>query len=150
MQNNIVYHVIEGIPNPEILRGIVSFYESIFGAEKTAKVINRFETKLDILTIVAMHDDKIIGFKAGYSKSDTLFYSWLGGVAETFRGQNIASTLLQIQHTQCREKGYKTIQTKTLNRWRNMLILNIKYGFDITETYIDSDGILKIILEKKL
>lgn len=37
-----------------------------------------------------------------------------------------------------------------MNRWRNMLLLNIKNGFDIDETYTDDNGLHKIILEKRL
>jgi hypothetical protein len=31
-----------------------------------------------------------------------------------------------------------------------MLILNLKQGFDILETYRDEKGVLKIVLEKEL
>lgn len=37
-----------------------------------------------------------------------------------------------------------------MNRWRNMLVLNIKSGFDIIDTYIDEKVLHKIMLEKKL
>ncbi|WP_218197355.1 hypothetical protein, partial [Pseudomonas sp. 2995-1] len=47
-----------------------------------------------------------------------------------------------------REKGYSVVQTKTMNKWRNMLILNIKHGFDIIETTIDDNGLHKIVMEK--
>ncbi|WNS77324.1 hypothetical protein RRV45_10165 [Bacillus sp. DTU_2020_1000418_1_SI_GHA_SEK_038] len=42
------------------------------------------------------------------------------------------------------------VQTKTMNKWRNMLVLNIKNGFDVIDTYTDEKGIHKIILEKNL
>jgi hypothetical protein len=37
-----------------------------------------------------------------------------------------------------------------MNKWRSMLILNIKCGFDVIDTYTDENGRNKIILEKKL
>lgn len=37
-----------------------------------------------------------------------------------------------------------------MNKWRGMLILNIKNGFDIIETYTDENGLHKIVLEKNL
>ena len=49
-----------------------------------------------------------------------------------------------------KDAGYETIETKTRNKWRSMLILNIKHGFDITNTFTDDDGIHRIELEKKL
>ncbi|GMB08267.1 hypothetical protein B1no1_09770 [Thermolongibacillus altinsuensis] len=46
--------------------------------------------------------------------------------------------------------GTKFVRTKTKNKWRNMLILNIKHGFDVIGTYTDEKGEPKIILEKRL
>jgi hypothetical protein len=54
------------------------------------------------------------------------------------------------QHQYLRDNSYYVVQTKTMNKWRNMLILNIKSGFDIIDTYTDKKGQLKIVLEKNL
>lgn len=78
------------------------------------------------------------------------FYSWLGGVHNQYRKHGIASTLMEKQHQFLKEKGFKLVQTKTMNRWRKMLILNIKHGFDVIETYTDEKGLHKIVLEKNL
>ncbi len=37
-----------------------------------------------------------------------------------------------------------------MNKWRSMLVLNIKNGLDVIDTYIDEKGLYKIILERKL
>jgi GNAT superfamily N-acetyltransferase len=79
-----------------------------------------------------------------------VFYSWLGAVNSKYRRQGIAEELMRMQHDWCSQNGYKKIQTKTLNQWKSMLILNIKHGFDIVETFHDNKGVLKIILEKNL
>ncbi|MDZ5606438.1 GNAT family N-acetyltransferase [Bacillus pseudomycoides] len=78
------------------------------------------------------------------------FYSWLGRGDENYRNQRIGFNLMEQQHQLLREKGYRIIQTKTKNKWRNMLILNIKSGFDIIGTYTDEKGEPKIILQKNL
>ncbi len=150
MHNSITYNIYQGKIDPQILRGILTLYHKIFGIEKTEKVVQYCETMPTLLTIVAQNEDDIIGFKIGYAIDENIFYSWLGGVDEGYRGQNIAGTLMTMQHDWCRVNDYKIIRTKTLNRWRNMLILNIKQGFEIKETYTDERGILKIVLEKKL
>jgi predicted GNAT superfamily acetyltransferase len=150
MYNTITYNMYQGTLDPEILRGILSLYHTIFGIEKTEKVVQYCATMPTLLTQIAQVKGHIIGFKMGYAIDDTIFYSWLGGVDEAYRGQNIAATLMAMQHDRCRAHGYQTVRTKTLNRWRNMLILNIKQGFDIMETYTDERGVLKIVLEKKL
>ncbi|WP_369792731.1 hypothetical protein [Virgibacillus sp. SK37] len=54
------------------------------------------------------------------------------------------------QHLYLIEKGYEIVQTKTKNKWRGMLLLNIKSGFDVIGTYTDKVGEPKIILEKRL
>ena len=62
--------------------------------------------------------------------------------------QTIPKPLLPHQHL--RQAGYRKVQTKTMNRWRNMLLLNIQYGFDIVDTFTDARGSFKIVLEKDL
>jgi len=62
----------------------------------------------------------------------------------------VASELMEKQHNYLIEKGYTIVQTKTMNKWRSMLILNIKSGFDVIDTYTDENGRHKIILEKIL
>jgi predicted GNAT superfamily acetyltransferase len=145
----MIFFEIEDALNPDQLRGVLRLYENIFGTDKTEKVLHRLQTKHPLHIACAFEAD-IIGFKIGYGISDTVFYSWLGGVDGKYRSTGIAAKLMTMQHDWCRKKGYKTIRTKTMNQWRNMLILNIKSGFDIVDTYRDADNILKIVLEKTL
>lgn len=97
-----------------------------------------------------MDGNKVIGYKIGYEIDRETFYSWLGGVDTHYRENGIAAALMDKQHAYLREKGYKVVRTKTMNKWCDMLILNIKFGFDVIETYTDEKGLHKIILEKKL
>ena len=46
--------------------------------------------------------------------------------------------------------GFKKVRTKTKNKFKSMLLLNIKTGFDIVDTYMGADDELRIILEKDL
>lgn len=100
---------------------------------------------------IAFVENKAVGFKLGYEKDAWDFYSWLGGVLPDYRGVGLAQELMNTQHRWCEQKGYRTISTKTQNRFQNMLILNLKSGFQIIGTHRseDSDG-LKIMLEKRL
>ena len=108
------------------------------------------ESKLNLLVGVALEREKVVGYKIGYELSQDKFYSWLGGVDPNYRNYGIATKLMKMQHEYLKENGYKTVQTKTKNQWRDMLIMNIKNGFDIIGTYTDDQGEPKIILEKKL
>ncbi len=147
---SIKYLEIQGKPDEKILRGVVELYHSIFGTEKTDELIERVNFSFHLFSIVALDDDKVIGFKIGYRLDSAVYYSWLGGVDEGYRGLGIAQKMMTLQHNWCREQGYQRVQTKTLNRWRGMLILNLKQGFDIIGIYVGKDGSPKIILEKKL
>ena len=103
------------------------------------------------LTLVAFDEAQPLGFKSGYAlPEEGVFYSWLGGVLPACRRQGIGQLLLDAQHDWCRQQGFRAIRTKTLNRWKSMLLLNLRNGFDITGTYAGENGVLKILLEKQL
>jgi GNAT superfamily N-acetyltransferase len=93
---------------------------------------------------------EIVAVKIGYEKDPLHFYSWVGGVSAEHRGKGLASALMKRQHEWCRERGFKVISTKTMNRWKDMLIMNIKEGFEIRGTQIDKNGQLKIVMAKSL
>ncbi|WP_404458612.1 GNAT family N-acetyltransferase [Oceanobacillus kapialis] len=107
-------------------------------------------SKPPLLIVIAMDDESVIGYKIGYELDENKFYSWLGGVNPKYRNRGIASSLMKEQHQYLEENEYKIVQTKTMNRWRGMLVLNIKNGFDVIETYTDDKGRHKIVLEKEL
>lgn len=139
---------IDGFPDTELLNKVLNLHESIFKDSDT--LISKAGNKLNIVFTLALESEVVIGYKIGYELDSDSFYSWLGGVDRNHRNKGIASKLMIQQHLYLKEKGYKIIQTKTKNKWRNMLVLNIKNGFDVIGTYTDSEGEPKIILEKGL
>ncbi|WP_227521526.1 MULTISPECIES: GNAT family N-acetyltransferase [Bacillus] len=140
--------ICKSMPDSDLLNAIVDLHADIFGT--TDDLINKMCNKPRLLINIAMDGKKVIGYKIGYELDNETFYSWLGGVDSTYRNQGIASILMEKQHDYLKEQGYKVVQTKTMNKWRNMLILNIKHGFDVIETYTNERGLHKIILEKNL
>jgi predicted GNAT superfamily acetyltransferase len=146
----MIFFEVENDLNPLQLRGVMDLYKNIFGTDKMDKVSYRLKTMRPMHIACAQEGDVLIGFKIGYAIDKNVFYSWLGGVDERYRGKGIAAQLMTLQHDWCKRQGFKKIRTKTMNKWRNMLILNIKAGFDIVETYRDEHNILKIVLEKTL
>ncbi len=136
------------MPQQVVLAGIVELHQTIFGDAGT--LISKLESKPSLTVVVAKDKEIIIGYKIGYEMDRDTYYSWLGGVNPNYRKKGIASKLMDVQHQYLRGKGYQVIQTKTMNRWRNMLLLNIKHGFDIIDTCTDEKGLHKIILEKHL
>jgi len=137
-----------GMPDEKIMNGILQLHNQIFA--NADELLEKVALRPNVLFIVAFDNDKIVGYKIGYSLSKDRYYSWYGGVHEEYRGRGIASMLMELQHRLIKDASYETIETKTRNKWRNMLVLNIKHGFDITDTFIDDEGIHRIVLEKRL
>jgi ribosomal protein S18 acetylase RimI-like enzyme len=148
MYMGVEYFHFKSIPDAAILEGIIQLHIAIFGVSDD--LAGRMKEKPQLQIDVALDDKKVVGYKIGYALNREQFYSWLGGVDPEYRNLGIASNLMEQQHQHLIEIGYKAVQTKTKNKWRSMLILNIKSGFDIIGTYTDDEGEPKIILEKKL
>lgn len=139
---------VDGFPDPVYLNAVLNLHECIF--KDSNKLISKANSKSKIIFTLALENEEVIGYKIGYELGQDVFYSWLGGVDENYRNKGVASKLMNKQHQYLKERGYKMIQTKTKNKWRSMLVLNIKNGFDVIGTYTDREGEPKIILEKKL
>ncbi|MBY6036863.1 GNAT family N-acetyltransferase [Fictibacillus nanhaiensis] len=136
------------MPKGVILEGILHLHKSIF--DESDKLVEQMESKSHLMVNVALVDNKVVGYKIGYAIDRNTFYSWLGGVDPHYRGNGIALKLMEKQHQYLKENGYRIVKTKSMNKWRGMLILNLKSGFTIIRTYINKKGEHKIILEKKL
>ncbi|MBK7842714.1 MAG: GNAT family N-acetyltransferase [Bdellovibrionales bacterium] len=137
------------VTNPHIER-IVPVIEKAFGQWNAEWFYSRFKSHNRFHLVTALVDDQAVGFKLGYEQDSHEFYSWIGGVVPDFRGIGIASDLMKSQHDWCRKMGYKKVQTKTQNRFREMLILNLKHGFEVVGCHESNEGGLKIVLEKEL
>jgi GNAT superfamily N-acetyltransferase len=129
---------------------IAPIIEKSFGQWDSKWFHSTFDQHDKFHLVIASVEDKSVGFKLGYEIDSQCFYSWLGGVVPEFRGLGIASDLMIAQHEWCRKHGYKKIQTKTQNRFRDMFIMNLKNGFEVISCHDSNEGGLKIVLEKKL
>lgn len=131
------------------LRDIASLMKTVFGEWDPKWFHGTFDNHRRFHLLVARIDGTPVAFKLGYEMNPREFYSWLGGVVPEFRGVGLAGELMRRQHEWARAQGYARVQTKTRNRFADMLMLNLRHGFEIIGTY-DSDTGLKIVMEKKL
>ncbi|KRG11924.1 ribosomal protein S18 acetylase RimI-like enzyme [Lederbergia galactosidilyticus] len=139
---------VAGIPDEQLLNKIQSLHEKLFKDHVT--LLRKAKGKPNLLFTVGIKHGEVVGYKIGYEITPDIFYSWLGAVDEKHRCQGIATKLMTEQHSYLKNKGYKLVRTKTKNKWRNMLILNIKCGFDVIGIDTDKQDEPKIILEKYL
>lgn len=144
------YLQFEGLPEGPVLDGILRLHDRVFGQSQSHHLRAEAAGKQRLLTIVALEGNQVVGYKIGYERKPGHFYSWIGAVAPEFRRRGIGSELMRRQHAWCRAHGYQTIRTKTKNKWRDMIILNLRHGFDIIGAYTDERGEPKLILEKRL
>lgn len=143
----VQYRHYWGMPEQQIFEGISALHHEVF------MNADHLRAKLSIvpnaLVLVASHNEEVVGYKIGYELTKDRYYSWYGAVSEGYRGRGIASELMKKQHQLIAEAGYTILETKTRNKWRNMLIANIKHGFDIVDTFQDDEGIHRITMEKR-
>lgn len=114
----------------------------------------RFRAKLaahsKFLFLQAFDGRRLVGFKFGYAEDIDTFYSWSGGVLPEYQKLGLASELMKQQHEWCSKNGFKTILTRTRNKYVAMLRLNLSFGFRIIGTLKSADDDIKIILEKNI
>lgn len=126
-------------------------YRAGFGQElDETKFRGRLGAHRRVLLVSAYEADRLVGFKLGFAQSEKLFYSWIGAVDPQYRGLGLASALMEHQHRWCTEQGFSEIETRTHNRFAEMLRLNLKFGFRISGLLQDAADDPKIILRKKL
>lgn len=145
------FKTITGTPDDKDLAVIAALYLQIFGTAPTDKFYQRFQQEAGLFTeIVETSDGFPIAYKVGFEVERKVFYSWLGGVLPDYRNRGIAQQLMNRQHQFCIKKGYQKIRSKTTTQWRNMLIINLKNGFNIVHCYPKTDQIWAFVLEKEL
>lgn len=83
----------------------------------------------DYLALVCSDDGRDLGFKLGYAESEHSFYSWLGGVLPEARGRGLAQQLLETQEAWVRQRGFRQIRVKSMNRFPAMLRLLLRNGY---------------------
>ncbi len=149
---NVRYETWVGLPPEPLFTTLLDLMTGVFANQTRSDISAELayqQARTPILTGLAVDNERVIGCKLGYERKPGHFYSWLGCVSPAYRGQGIAAELMRQQHDWCQKNGYHTIRTQTYNQWRDMLVLNIRAGFDIIGTVQNKRG-LTIVLEKVL
>jgi len=151
MENaNISHKIIEGIPDTETYKKLESLYTTIFEDADPVFFKNRVQEQEKLVSVLAFYEEKLVGFKIGYLYNQHTFYNWVGGVLLSFRQKGVAKQLAILQETLAKERGYTKLRTKSMNRFKPMMILNLKNGFNIVQVYTNNIGQTKVVFEKNL
>ncbi len=146
---NIEFQAHEKV-SAENIQQIAPLIKASFGEWDENWFNSTFKNHAKFYLQLAHIDGNPVAFKLGYELDQWTFYSWLGGVIPEFRGLGIAYELLTQQHDWCKKQGYRQVQTKTQNNFKDMLMLDLKNGFDVIDTHLSETGALKIVLSKDL
>lgn len=149
-KNNLSFKIIKGVPPSSDLKVLENLYASIFDDAQLDFFHKRLNEKENVCSLISFEQDIPVGFKIGYHYNKTTFYSWVGGVLPNYRGKGIAKKLAQLQEQWAKKNNYLTIRTKSMNRYKPMMILNLKNGFDIVSVYTNNSNQTKIVFEKNI
>lgn len=103
-----------------------------FSHNKSIDDLKKRLQKKQHLILVAKDAGEIVGFKMGYAKSKTEFYSWLGAVVPKRRGKGVAKSLLIAQEHWAKKQGFATISVISKNVFPAMLKMLISQDYLIT------------------
>ena len=147
---NISYNIFEDDLSNNLFTELLNLYNQLFEDADLEFFKTRFTTQANICSVLAFKKTQLIGFKIGYPVENNTFYSWIGGVNSEFRNIGIGKQLATLQENYAIQKGFSVLKTKSMNRFKPMMILNLKNGFSITKVYTNTKGQTKIVFEKQL
>lgn len=150
VKDDIKIQAVKGQLHSSVFKEVLDLYASVFEDADLAFFTNRLKENPDAYILLAFSCNKLIGFKIGYPYNKDTFYSWIGGVLPSFRKKGIASKLLNNQELYAKELGFKKMRTKSMNRFKPMMILNLKNNYNIVKIYTNSKQQTKIVFEKTL
>ena len=139
--SDVRIEIAEGEAARALGRELLAFCETIFPGFSPPYLTDRL-VHIDAPCVWAARDGsgRLLGFKLGYRRGGTLFYSWLGGVHPEVRRRGIAQRLMRAQHDWARAQGYASIETRTRANNNPMIILNLQSGFRIVGFEVDRTG----------
>ena len=89
----------------------------------------QLEGKESALVLVALSDEKPVGYLIGYREEADSFYIWLSGVVKDYRRKGVLKNLMDIVIEWARKNKFDHVTIKTRNSRRAMLAYLISNGF---------------------
>ena len=124
-------------------KNVLSNWDQIVDLEK-------LKLNQEKLLLKAFVDEKLVGVLLGYRKSKELFFTCFVGVTSEFRKLGIASDMVAKQIAWCQTNAIQFVQTSIPCQQKEMLILSLREGFEITGSSSESKTNLALSLQKSL
>lgn len=114
------------------LNEIVELDRIVFGLSRTSEEIeDKLRLQKDVhITVATITDGKLVGYGIGYERKGK-YYLWSLAVLPEYRKKGIGSDVIEEQARFAKERGYPSFLVKTSNRWKEMLRMLLKKGFNI-------------------
>ena len=131
---------------------ITELHNEVFTPRQTPEFFKRrYQGRHNVSMLVAMVEDRHVGFIIGFELMPTTFFSWLCGVLPDFRRNSICTQLIRAQHAWAQDNGYQMIRFECNNQHRPMLHVAITESYDLVGIRWDTEsGNNVVIFEKAL
>lgn len=129
---------------------ISQIYNEVFSPAQDIEFFRRrFESRHNVCMIVAMVEDRHVGFAVGFEVMPTTFFCWLIGVHPDYYRHGIATQLVQGLHAWAKDRGYMMIRFECQNQHRPMLHLAITEGYDLVGIRWDTATANNVVIFEK-
>ncbi|MCK6457223.1 MAG: GNAT family N-acetyltransferase [Phycisphaerae bacterium] len=126
---------------------LTKLYNEIFRPPRDEQFFRRrFMGRRNILLLLALVDQRPVGYSVGFELKPSVFFAWLAGVLPELRRQGIASQLMEAQHAWAAENGYSYIRIECHNAHRAVIHMAIALNYDIIGLRWDSERSENLII----
>lgn len=111
---------------------LTELYNDVFNPPAVESFfLRRFRGRSNVSMMVALLDDRHVGFITGFELTPTTYFFWLCGVIPDFRRIGVATQLMQAQQAWASDHGYSAMRFECQNQHRAMLHAAITEGYDL-------------------
>jgi GNAT superfamily N-acetyltransferase len=131
---------------------IADLYSQVYSPPQHEEFFRRrFEGRRAYCVLVAMLDERPVGFAVGYELKPFCFYCWACGVIPDARRLGVATQLIQALEAFAVDHEYTVMRFECQNQHRAMLHLAITENYDLVGIRWDSNSAANMaIFEKEL
>jgi GNAT superfamily N-acetyltransferase len=138
------------IADEHLLPQVTEVYNLCFRPRAATELFTRrFQSRHNVLTLLARVDERPVGFWVGFELKPGVFYHWLGAVIPEARRTGIASQLQDAMESWAREQDYEYLRCECLNAQKEFIHFAVSTGYTIVGIRWDSTRSDNLIIFEK-